>query len=358
MSNENTKQQSSDVIDLRVVFKKITQRKKLFFIVLPIVFVVSCLLIICVPRYYISETKLVPEVDNGISNSGLGSLASIASTIGVDLPSLNKSDAISPMLYPDLMEDNGFVAKIFPIKVTNSGLKGEPVYTTTYFDYLKTKQKYPWWSKIFSWAKKQFEDKDSITTTKKVNGFDPYHMTKKEDNIANKLRNNISISLDKKTGVISINVKAQDPVICKTMTDSLKEMLQTYIIDYRTSKSKTDLRHYQQLEAEAKKEYEEARLKYSQFSDANMDITTPSFIVTRDDLENNMQLKYNQYQAMQAQVQIAHAKVQAQTPAFTMLKGADVPVKPAGPKRMLFVLGMLFLATFIVSLYIIKDELL
>jgi len=38
------------------------------------------------------------------------------------------------------------------------------------------------------------------------------------------------------------------------------------------------------------------------------------------------------------------------------MKGATVPIKPAGPKRMIFVLGMLFLATIFTSAYIFKRE--
>ena len=48
--------------------------------------------------------------------------------------------------------------------------------------------------------------------------------------------------------------------------------------------------------------------------------------------------------------------MQERTPAFTLLKGASVPVKPAGPKRMLFVLGMLIMVTFGGIVYIIKDD--
>jgi hypothetical protein len=38
-----------------------------------------------------------------------------------------------------------------------------------------------------------------------------------------------------------------------------------------------------------------------------------------------------------------------------MLKGANVPIRPAGPKRMLFVVAMLLLATIAISIYAIKD---
>jgi hypothetical protein len=55
-------------------------------------------------------------------------------------------------------------------------------------------------------------------------------------------------------------------------------------------------------------------------------------------------------------MEAAKAKIQERTPSFTTLKSASVPIKPAGPKRMLFVLGMVLLATFITSLYVARDE--
>jgi LPS O-antigen subunit length determinant protein (WzzB/FepE family) len=68
-----------------------------------------------------------------------------------------------------------------------------------------------------------------------------------------------------------------------------------------------------------------------------------------------MQLKYNAYTSIQTQLQIAKAKLQERTPAFTILKGAEVPVKPAGPKRMIFVAVMLLLTFMGTSVYILRN---
>jgi uncharacterized protein involved in exopolysaccharide biosynthesis len=68
-----------------------------------------------------------------------------------------------------------------------------------------------------------------------------------------------------------------------------------------------------------------------------------------------MQLKFNTYSALSTQLQQAKAKVQERTPAFTLLKGAEVPIKPAGPKRMIFVLAMTILAFIVLTLYSTKD---
>ena len=83
-----------------------------------------------------------------------------------------------------------------------------------------------------------------------------------------------------------------------------------------------------------------------------------SFRSKRDDLENEMQLKYNVYSTMSTQYQDAKARVQERTPAFTILKGASVPIKPTGPKRMLFVLAMTLLAFFVLTLWSVREYLL
>ena len=68
-----------------------------------------------------------------------------------------------------------------------------------------------------------------------------------------------------------------------------------------------------------------------------------------------MQLKYNTYTTFSNQLQAAIAKVQERTPAFTIIQGAEVPQKPTGPKRVLFVLSMTFVAFIGTSVYVLRD---
>ncbi|WP_238318906.1 hypothetical protein [Segatella baroniae] len=72
-------------------------------------------------------------------------------------------------------------------------------------------------------------------------------------------------------------------------------------------------------------------------------------------MENEMQLKFNAYSAMNSQLQAARAKVLEKTPAFTVIKSATVPTKPAGPKRMIFVAIMLLLSWIATTVYISRD---
>ncbi len=342
------KKHTPEVIDLRQIIKKIWNNRRLFYKVLPAVFVLSCIYILGVPRTYDTKAILAPEMDNSMSG---GTLGSIAASFGFDLSEMQTSDAITPLLYPDLMGDNAFVTSMFNIKVRS--LDGE--INTTYYDYLKKHQKQTIWFIPFLWIKELLKSDD---TTGAVDGkFDPYHLSRNDDDIAEAVRNNIRISIDKKTGEITISTKAQDALISKTISDSIRARLQQFITDYRTNKARIDYEYYQKLTSEAKKEYEKTRQRYGSMSDATTNVSLRSVELKMQDMENDMQLKFNAYTTLSNQLQAAKAKVQERTPAFTIIQGAAVPVKPTGPKRMLFVLGMLALATIVLSLYInYKDK--
>lgn len=344
------KKKEMEIIDLRVIFSKIWAKRKIYYIVLPIVFILSCSYILCIPRTYSSNLSLAPELSNN-SNLG-GTIGSLASSFGIDIGNMETSDAINPMLYPDLMEDNGFVVGLFNIKVATE----DGSVKCSYYDYLTKHQDYPFWAKCIGGIKNLFEEKE--TKTKGKAQMNPYMLSKKQDDVASAIRKNISISIDKKTAVITISTEAQDPLICKTLADSVKERLQVFITNYRTSKARVDEQYYNKLTTEAKQDYEKARQLYGAYSDANTDVILASMKSKQEDLENDMQLKFNAYNAMMTQYQAAKAKVQERTPAFTVVQGAAVPIKPSGPKRMLFVACMISLAFYILSIYSIKDLLL
>ena len=335
-------------IDFVIIIKKVCENRKLFYITLPIVFVVSCLLILCVPRTYSTDTQVVPEIDN---SKGSGALSSLASSFGFDLSSMQTTDAITPLLYPDLMEDNKFVSELFNIKVTSVDGK----INTTYYNYLAKYNQLPWWSLLVAKIKMALSSNEKFN---KKSEFDPYHVNRFNNYIMNLIRKNVDISVDKKTGVIAIGATAQDPLICRTLADSTRSLILRYIIDYRTNKARIDMDYYHKLVIDAKADYEKARQKYGSYSDANYDVILESFRSKRDDLENEMQLKYNVYSTMSTQYQDAKARVQERTPAFTILKGASVPIKPTGPKRMLFVLAMTMLAFFVLTLWSVREYLL
>lgn len=343
--------QTENILDIRVICKKVMAYKKVFAITLPAVFVISCLLVISVPRTYTTDISLAPEIETA---SVGGSLSSIASTFGIDLNDMQTTDAITPFLYPDLMNDNRFVVNMFKINVETQDKK----FKGDYYTYLTSYQAHAWFEKIGQGIHDKLNGEESNRKDLKHILQNPYELSKEDNKLVEQVQEDISIYIDKKSSIIMVSATAQDPLICKTLADSVAARLQAFIIKYRTSKAQKDVEHYKKLMADAQKSYEKTRREYASFSDANTDVILESVSSKLDDLENDMQLKYNQYTAYNTQYQAAIAKLREKTPVFTVLKGANVPVKPSGPKRMLIVIGCMLFACFALLAWIIGKHLL
>ena len=306
-------EEQKKIIDLSKIFKLLWSKKKSFFIVWIVTFILSCIWIFPQPRYYQAEVSLAPET----TGEDVGGLAGIASSFGINMGGAG-TDAIYPTLYPD----NPLTQ---PFRVLSNSIK-----------------------KAFSKA-----ENGKPITAKELN---PFKLSEKDSKIFERATRNITCAVDKKTEVISITVIDQDPLVCATMADSVCRHLQDFIIMYRTKKARIDADHYQHLADSAKMEYESAVNEYSIFCDANQDIVLQSVNSKRDALEQDMQFKYNTYSTLAAQLEAMKIKLQERTPVFTTLKSASVPIKPAGPKRVLFVIGMLMLVTFINSIRIVNKN--
>jgi hypothetical protein len=330
-------------IDFDAIWQSLKKNRKLYYIVLPIAFVVSIVIAKSIPTYYKCEVMLAPESGGG--SSSMGQLASLASSFGVSLGGGGNAggDAITPSLYPDLMKSTDFKTSLFPIKV--HGKKDKT--SMTYYDYLKNEWKEPWWVDCFGLLAPE-KKQDTL-----VNNFE---LTGEQARIAGMIMKNVVCSIDKKTGLISINVTTQDSYIAALLADSVKMRLQDFLTEYRTQKANHDLEYAEMLQSQAKKDYEHARQKYVEFVDANQDIVLESIRQKQTDLENDLQLQYNNYNTLCAQVLAYKAKVQEATPAFTTLQRATVPLGPAGPKRPQIIFVCLFLAALFTTIYVLYKE--
>jgi len=320
------------------LWQDIKKHRRLYYKVLSLTFVASAIIMLSIPNYYKCTVMLAPEMSG--TKSG-GSLAGLASSFGINLGSVNTgSDAIAPTLYPDLMNSVAFRASLFPITVEKSD---DSTHTRmTYYDYLLNEQKRPWWTSgikaVTGWIKSLFTDEQP------AEGINPFKLTKKQFEIVKATEKKVVCDVDEKTNVITIDVTDQDPLVAATMADSVQRHLREFITDYRTQKARVDLDYTRKLYKEAEDRYEKARLKYAHYSDANRKVLFEDVRSERTKLDNEMQIHYRTYSQVAGQLQLAEAKVQQETPVFTTLQPATVPVEKAGPGRVKMCLIFLFLA--------------
>lgn len=345
-------------IDFGKIFKDLLKHKRLFYKVLPVAFVLAAIYALGIPNYYNCTVKLSPELSSSRSSSSLASLASsFGFNIGQGTGGMG-SEALFPTLYPELVNSTDFKTSLFPVPVTIEGdkEKGEADRTMSYYTYLKDEQKAPWWSKAIGGTIKFIVGLLKEKKPEEKVKVNPFRLTREQADIVKVLDKKVVCDVDKKTMVITIDITDQNPVICAMMADTVKNRLQKFITDYRTSKARVDLEYNKKIAAETKARYEKARRLYAEFADANQDVILESVRQKQTDLENEMQLQFNAYQQVAAQLLAAEAKVQQETPAFTTLQSATVPVKKSGPGRAKMCLIFVFLAFLGTTAYILYKE--
>jgi len=337
-------------IDFTSIVKKLWPHRKKYYYVLPITLIATYLIIICIPRYYKCTVRLAPEI-SGVNVSG--SLSSLASSFGLgsSLAKMNSQDAISSEIYPDVIQSKNFIAELMTVNIQTQD--GET--KCSYYQYLRDKQKDAWWNIVMDTIKGWFKSsqKDDYTGAEKL---DVFGLTKKQSDIFKSAQGKLDCTIDKKTEIVSIEVKDQDPLVCATMADSTCQKLQQFITDYRTNKARIDYEYYQKLCKESEEKYNKVMHRYASFSDSYHKPVLASYSTKETTLENEMQSSYTLYQGIKAQMQAAQAKLQEATPAFTVIESASVPTKPAGPKRMIISILMMVLSFFVLSGWLLVKE--
>lgn len=344
--DENTKQSSvsspeEQEIDLLELAGKVWAERRLVLKWCGVAVVVALIVGFSIPKEYTTTVMLAPEVEGG--SRSLGGLSALAGMAGINVDAGETSDALYPELYPDIVSSVGFTTELFPVSVEDE--EGE--LKTTLYNYLKEEQRSPWWSAILSfpfkcigWITSLFQDEEENVGQ----GIDPFRLTKDETSVVKMLNERISVSVDKKTSVITLSVTMQDPLISATMTDTVMQKLQNYITEYRTNKARHDLDFTQKLYDEAQKKYYVAQQAYADYVDMNQNISLRSVQTRQERLQNEMNLAYNLYNQTAQQLQLAKAKVQENTPVYTIVQAATVPLKASKPSKLMILVGFVFLA--------------
>lgn len=340
IQNTVPQQPEEQEIDLIELAQKVWAERKLVFKACGIAALIGLVVAFSIPKEYTTEVMLAPE---SATRSGGGSMGALAAMAGINLGANSGEDALSPELYPDIVKSIPFLLELFDVKVTDQKAKID----TTLYAYLDKHQRAPWWSAVMSapfkalgWTMSLFKDKPE----EKVGKADPFKLTIDEARVADVLSKRISVSIDKKTGVTTLSVTMQDPLISASLTDTVMHCLQNYITDYRTNKARHDLAFTEKLYKEAKADYTDAQKKYATFVDANQNIILLSYRAEQERLQNEMNLAYSVYTQVSQQLQMSKAKVQEITPVYTVVQPASVPLRAAKPNKIMILIGFIFLA--------------
>ncbi len=324
-------------IDISKIFKVIAKRKWAILIATIISTVLGIFIAINIPNEYSSQVQILPELSSKDGGGSLSSLKSLAGLAGVDLGGMSATEAVRPDLYPNILQSTPFMMGVMNMKVYSSKYKQKMLMSK----FLEENKKKELATRIF--GESDEKDKDAFVINPSTIPLETIRLDKKQDDLIKELQKRVGATLDKKTGVISISAKMQDPVIAATIVRYAQDYLTKYVVNYRTEKTLKDIKFLGERVEEAKRRYDNALFAYSSYQDRNKALFLN---IAKDEgkkLQYEVDLSYNLYSELVKQLEESKIKIHRETPIFKVLEPAQIPVKKSEPKRSVMVLGFAFL---------------
>lgn len=349
-NNTELQEPEEKEIDLLELFGKLWKAKRTLIWAAVAGIVFGLVVAFSIPKKYSTQVTMAPELANSKMGGG-GGLSALASMAGINLNNTGSTDAVNPMLYPEIVSSVPFITGLFNVPVTTE--EGDSL---TLRNYLEYKTSSPWWSAVLGLPMKAVGAvaglfKEPADTTRHFE-VDPFRLSKDQMDLVERLTQSITCDVDAKTAVISVNVTMQDPLVSALIADTVVKRLQEYVTEYRTEKARNDLVYAGKLNDEAKAEYHKAQQRYAAYVDRNHGITSNSGKTEEVRLQNEMNLAFSLYNNTSQQYQLARAKVQEITPVYSVLKPATVPIK-GKPSKFTILVGFVFLAVVVASVWVL-----
>lgn len=284
--------------------------------------------------------SILPELQ-GKGSGGLSQFAGIASLAGVDLSSIGGGgiDAVRPDLYPNVIMSTPFYLELFKSKVRTKDNK-----TFTFEEF------------YHSVIEEGNEPTERQLKSYPVKGDNIIVMNRLNEIRLKDLRDRITASIDKKSGVISIVTKMPDPVVAADVTRFAMEYLMEYVKNYRTEKLRLDVDYLANQVAASRGKYYSTQEKKAQYTDQFKDMALQSADIGRERIESEYRLSSNFYNELLKKYEEAKFKLHQETPVFKVLEPPVVPVLRSEPKRKIIVFFAAFLGILAATSYALLKQ--
>lgn len=276
---------------------------------------------------FVSEGKILPEISGG-ANSSLGGIASLIGMGGFELGLKNNTEAIRPDLYPDVLRSTPYFLALFQQKVITKENK-EIVFEDFYHQVIE--------------KNKPIKEKSIGKFPVKQEGI--LVLNRLSEERINDLKERISATIDKKSGVISITAKMPDPVVAADVAKFSMSYLTDYVTKYRTEKSQKEVDFLGEKVAAARGKFYSNQAQKAQYSDQfpSATIRLQTADVKRERIESEYKMSSGVYNELLKKYEEAKIKLQQETPVFKVLDPPVAPTQKSEPKKAIILLASAFL---------------
>lgn len=346
--------EDDQVIDIIGIIKDLWNHRSFILIVAAICLTLGVLYYMGSERVYYSEAKLLPETSNEFNQ--LGQIFQQAENI-FGIQRRGEEEGIGVAMYPYIVESIPFQIDLMQKEVYFSDL-GERI---TIFEYFTEHYKpsavnrfydFLWnitlglpntlQNIISSLGRGGDDSPETIDFSQFRNFEEPTFLPGSVRTVANTVTDYISVQREPQSGLVMIGVSLPDPVAATEMVILVKNLLQEYVIEFRTEKAMSNLLFIEEQFEESKVNFETLQDSLAKFQDQNINPARQSLVIQQERLQFEVEMAFALYSNIGRRYQEAKIKVQEETPVFRIHEPATVPTRPSEPKAERILLGSIF----------------
>jgi len=339
-----------DEIDLIALAHTIWDNRKTIWYSIGVAVVIGLMVAIFSPVKYTASATILPQAEGKTDLGGLGGLASMA---GINLGSMmGSASGIQPELYPRVINSYPFLNELVhqpfdyeeeekPISIYEKRMQDSiPGFGAT---VLKYTFRLPWTIKNALMG----EDKKISSGVVGQSTIDVTRLTEEETEVLKSMTEVVTVSADKETGLVTIGAELGEPLLTAQVTQKTVELLQKYIIEYKTKQAVQNLDFIEASYKEKKAEFETAREAFFEYRDRNRNVIEERTNIRYQELSDSYNLASQVYQSLAEQKEQAEIAVKKDTPAFSIIEPVKVPIEKSAPKRSMIMVISVFLGGFL-----------
>lgn len=316
----------NDEIDLIQIAKTIWEGKRFVILFSSFFVIIGIITALSSPIVYTSSSTFILSSSNDNKTSSLGGVASL---VGINLNASDNNNRIPATMYPKVVESVEFKRQLL----------------NEYIDEDKTVK-----LKSFLIDHYGLNIEDFITNNNK------FFVSNGENDLFKILDEIILISVNEKDRFVSISANMPTSEYAANTCISARKILQTIVINTKIKRAKENLNFTLEQLSLKKIEFDEIQNKIAYFEDSNLNIINSKYRNELNKLRAEFQIINSVYTELSKQLEQSKLQVNRDTPVFSVVKEASMPVLRSSPKRTQMVLIFGVLGLLISLVYVIAKE--
>lgn len=347
MESNQGKVSKMDSFNYLPLLKSLFEKKEVIILFSLIGLAIGLLIAFTSPKEYNSSSYILLE--SGGSNNSLGRIGSLAGLAGISMPEFQSGQmALTSEIFPEVIYSRDFLIDIskqkFEFKTKESKLISlEDYYSEENLENIVTR--------LLSYIRNipsiilEALSKDDILTTEFNKDLqidsDYVILSGKELFAASVLKKKIIIEQNGK--LVRLSVLMPEPLISAKVNIIILNKLIDYVTEYKIGGLRRNLEFVQERMSEAEKRFSTSQLRLAQFKDSNQVLSTQTSKTKEEQLQIEYNIALNLLNSLKIELEKAEIQLKKETPIFTVLEKANVPLGVSKPNKSLIIIFSLFI---------------